>query len=85
LLGRSGGYLGTEVRCESMSERHYRVLDFWTSHVEFEAFRERFAAETVSFRRLLFAVGLLQKEEWLGAYYTGESDYWDEGSETTPA
>jgi hypothetical protein len=43
-LTRGSGYLGTELQCESVQERRYRVLDFWFSHLRLEEFREKFAS-----------------------------------------
>ena len=44
-LRRAQGYLATEVKCESVSEGRYRVLDFWIGHRGFEIFRERYAED----------------------------------------
>jgi len=67
LLNRSKGYLKTEVECEPGSR--YRVTDYWGSHLEFEAFRERFAAEVERFSRLLQTEGVVENETLLGAFY----------------
>jgi hypothetical protein len=50
----------------------YTVFDFWKSHVDFESFRERFAADVDRFRRLLLADGVVKRELMLGSFY--ESD-----------
>ncbi len=83
LLRRSNGYIRTELKCESQPERLYKLSDFWMSHVEFEAFREKFAGDYEQLKKLLIAEGLLGKQVWLGSFYT----YGDPGDETqlTPA
>ena len=50
----------------------YTVLDFWKSHVDFESFRERSAADVDRFRRLLLVDGVVKRELMLGSFY--ESD-----------
>jgi hypothetical protein len=67
------GYVTTEVRCESLVEKRYRVLDFWTSHRGFEVFREKLANEYERFNRLISAEGLVQRQEVVGTYYVDES------------
>jgi hypothetical protein len=79
LLGRGEGYLVTEVECELASERRYRVRDFWTRHFSFEVFRERFADECERFERLIVADGLIERQQFVGAYY----EEWD-GDEWVP-
>jgi hypothetical protein len=69
LLGRAEGYAGTENWCESSTERRYRVRDFWWSHREFDAFRARFWAEFERFEEWIRSVRLIEKEQFLGAYY----------------
>ena len=70
------GCLDLEVRCESQAERQYRVLDFWTSHAEFERFREMRATEIEKFNLLLANEGLVERQELAGTYY--EADDGDE-------
>ena len=81
-LGRVDGFIGTEIRCESDVEGRYRVLDFWTSHWKFEAFRERFAAEYERFNQLVLAEGLVQRQEIVGTYYETDGGG---GDESVPA
>jgi len=69
LLSRSEGYIATEVACESPAQRRYRVRDFWIWHLGFELFRERFAAEFERFERLILSEGLVEREQFVGAYY----------------
>jgi hypothetical protein len=78
LLSCGDGYLATEVECESAAERRYRVRDFWARHLFFELFRERFAAESEKFERLLFSDGLVGREQFVGAYYEEEPGGGDE-------
>ena len=66
--------MGTEICCESLSERRYRVRDFWRSHHEFEVFRERFAAEVERFHSLLMSEGIANKFEVVGTYYDERGD-----------
>jgi len=75
-LKRAPGYVTTEVECESQAERRYRVRDIWSWHRDFEPFRERFAAEYEKFERLVAAEGVVEREEFVGAYY--EKDRGDE-------
>ena len=69
LLRQAQGYLGTEVRCEVPESRQYRVRDFWTGHRNFESFRSRFQLEYESFESWIRFDGLVEKEQFLGAYY----------------
>ena len=74
LLTCSDGYLGTEVACESQIERRFRVLDFWVSHADFEAFRDRFAARFKRFNELLSDKGLIARQWLAGTYYVADPD-----------
>jgi hypothetical protein len=51
-----------------------RLRDFWTTHLEFEAFREGFALEYRKFEQLqlLLAEGVVERQEIVGAYYVNE-------------
>jgi hypothetical protein len=69
LLARGDSYLGTEVELESVAGCRYRVRDFWSRHLGFELFRERFAAEYEHFEEDLRAEGLIRKHQFVGAYY----------------
>jgi hypothetical protein len=69
--------VGTEVWCEAPEERRYRVRDLWTWHRDFERFRSRFQAEYERFGSWVLSEGVVEKEEFLGAYYeraSGEED-----------
>jgi hypothetical protein len=78
LLGQSAGYLLTEVRCESPESRQYRVRDFWEWHRSFENFRSRFQLEYERFGKRILSEGLIEKEQFLGAYYERKDDGGDE-------
>ena len=69
LLYESDGYLLTEIRCESPESRQYRVRDFWEWHRSFENFRSRFQLEYERFGSWILSDGLIEKEQFLGAYY----------------
>ena len=69
LLSRAEGYLGSELVLESKVERLYAAFDYWTSHVDFGAFRATHRAECDRFVQLVAFEGLLQKETFLGSYY----------------
>jgi hypothetical protein len=71
-LAVQAGMIRTEFWCESAVERRYRVRDFWTTHLEFEAFREGFALEYRKFEQLLVAEGVVERQEIVGAYYVNE-------------
>jgi hypothetical protein len=72
------GYLGTELKCESVDDGtsengRYRVKDFWTWHRGFEKFREQRSEEFAEFDRQVVE-GLIEKQEFLGAYYEKPDD-----------
>jgi hypothetical protein len=74
LLYEADGYLLTEVWCESPAARQYRVRDFWRWHRNFEIFRARFQDELDAFEKRLRAEGLIEREQFLGAYYEKPED-----------
>jgi hypothetical protein len=76
LLGQASGYLGSESWCESSEARQYRVRDFWAWHRDFERFRKGLHAEFEHFEEWIRFEGLIEKEQFLGAYY----ERFDEGS-----
>jgi hypothetical protein len=80
-LQRAPGYIETETECESVTERRYRVRDFWIWHRNFEVFRERFAAEYDRFELLVSSEGLVEREQFVGAYYVKERG---DGGELVP-
>jgi hypothetical protein len=76
-LRQAEGYIGTEVRCESVDDGRYRVRDFWRWHRGFEVLRERFSEDFAEFDRQVVQE-LVEKEEFLGAYYEKPEDPDDE-------
>ncbi len=80
-MSRALGYVETQTECESVAERRYRVRDFWMSHRNFEVFREQFAAEYDRFERLVSSEGLVEREQFVGAYYVKERGH---GGELAP-
>jgi hypothetical protein len=51
----------------------YRVRDFWSRHRGFEIFRERFAEFSGRLDRMI-AEELVEKQEFVGAYYEADGD-----------
>ena len=47
----------------------YTGFDYWTSHLDFEAFRATYQVECERFAELVAFEGLLHKETFLGSYY----------------
>jgi hypothetical protein len=78
LLQEAEGYLGTEVWCEVPESRQYRVRDFWVWHRNFEKFRSRRQSEYERFEGWLLSGRLIEKEQFLGAYYEKFDDGDDE-------
>jgi hypothetical protein len=77
LLYQADGYLGSEVWCEAPGSRQYRVRDLWAWHRDFERFRARFQAEYERFESWILSDGVIEREQFLGAYYEkhhGEED-----------
>jgi hypothetical protein len=68
-LSRNAAYIATAIERESNVERCYRVRDFWKTHRDFELFRERMSADLEKFDRLIELEGLIEKQEFVGAYY----------------
>jgi hypothetical protein len=56
-----------------VSDGRHRVRDFWSGHRGFEIFRERFAEFSGKFDRLI-AEELVEKQEFVGAYYQADGD-----------
>ena len=69
LLSQADGYLVTEVWREASEACRYRVRDFWNWHRNFETFRSRFQREFERFESWVVVEGLVEKEQFLGAYY----------------
>jgi hypothetical protein len=77
LLYEADGYLLSEVWCESPQTSQYRVRDFWSWHRNFERFRARFQSEFERFENWLRSDGVIEREQFLGAYY----EKFEDGSE----
>jgi hypothetical protein len=69
LLHKADGYLETQCRAESAELLQYRVRDFWNWHRNFEVFRARFHAELEQFENWLRSERVIEREQFLGAYY----------------
>jgi hypothetical protein len=77
ILYEANGYLGTELWSEVPATRQYRVRDLWAWHRDFESFRSRSQMEYERFESWIVSSGLVEKEQFLGAYYEplgGEED-----------
>jgi hypothetical protein len=72
-LRRAEGYIATEAKRETVGDGRYRVRDFWRGHRGFEIFRERFAEDFNQFERQI-AEELVEKQEFVGAYYEADGD-----------
>jgi hypothetical protein len=66
--------------CEVPAARQYRVRDFWAWHRDFENFRSRSQAEYERFESWILSSGLVEKEQFLGAYYEPSSGGEEEDS-----
>jgi hypothetical protein len=77
-LERADGYLKTETWCESPKLKQYRVRDLWNWHRDFEIFRARFQEEFERFEGWLRSERLVEREQFLGAYYEEREDGSDE-------
>jgi hypothetical protein len=69
LLSEAEGYQRTESRCESPEEGRYRVRDFWSWHRGFEIFRGQQQTRYERFESWIFGERLIEREQFLGAYY----------------
>jgi len=69
LLCRADGYFATECWCESAEAAQYRIKDFWSWHRNFEVFRARFQEEFEQFEQWIRSERLIEREQFLGAYY----------------
>ena len=61
------------MKRELAADGRYRVLDFWGGHRGFEIFRERFAEGFAEFDRQIVDE-LVEKQEFVGAYYEADGD-----------
>jgi hypothetical protein len=72
-LRQAQGYVVTDVKRESVGDGRCRVRDYWTGHRGFEIFRERFSEDFGQFEWQI-AGELVEKEEFVGAYYEADGD-----------
>jgi hypothetical protein len=79
ILHEADGHLGTELWYEGPAARQYRVRDFWAWHRDFEIFRSRSQMEVERFESWIASSDLIEKEQFLGAYYEKFDDGSDEG------
>jgi hypothetical protein len=73
LLSSAEGYIATELNYETPFDGRYRIRDFWCGHREFEIFRESRAEELAGFDRWA-AEELVERQEFVGAYYEADGD-----------
>jgi hypothetical protein len=66
------GYRG----CELITRRPqlFELWDYWTSHLEFEAFRDRQQYAVRMFQAWAGSLELIEREEVLGMFYQGDRD-----------
>jgi hypothetical protein len=64
------GYRG----CELIARRPQllELWDYWTSHLEFEAFRGRQQRSVQTFQAWVNSLELIEREEVLGMFYQGD-------------
>ena len=74
LLYKADGYVLSECWCEVPQALQYRVRDYWRWHRNFEVFRARFHYEIERFEEWLRSEVLIEKEQFLGAYYERPDD-----------
>ena len=58
----------------SLQDRRFRVLDYWQSHWDFEAFREEYQHDLEQFRRWLANKDWVEREKLAASFYIDESD-----------
>lgn len=58
----------------SLTERRYRVRDWWKSHRDFELFRATYQHDVEEFRKWLASKDLVEHEAFLGSFYSDEPD-----------
>ena len=68
----SGGYRGCELIAADL--QMFEVRDYWTSHLEFEAFRGRHQLEIERFKNWVASKELIEREEVLGLFYLDDRD-----------
>jgi len=73
---RSEGYVRTEVQL--VEDRRFRVLDYWQSHWDFEAFRDSWQQDIEQFRQWLANKEFVEIEKFEAWFYEDESGGGDE-------
>ena len=66
----------TEVQL--VEDRRFRVLDYWQSHCDFEAFRGSYQQDIEQFRQWLANKEFVEFEKFEASFYKDESDEGDE-------
>ncbi len=61
-----------------LEDQRFRVKDYWSSHMEFEAFRDWQQHDVEQFRDWLASKELIEHETVLGSFYVDQSDWDDE-------
>lgn len=61
-----------------LEDQRFRVKDYWSSHLKFEAFREWRQHEVEQFYDWLTSKELIEHETVLGSFYVDDSDWDDE-------
>ena len=79
LLYQAIGYLGTEIWCEVPESRQYRVRDLWAWHRDFERCHGAFHADFERLEDWLRSERVVEREQFLGAYYEKSEDGSEEG------
>jgi hypothetical protein len=70
-LRQAESFIATDLKYEPVGDERYRVRDFWKGHRGFEVFRERFSEDFAEFDRRIVD-GLVEKQEFVGAYYEAD-------------
>jgi hypothetical protein len=72
----SSGYCGCELIASGV--RRFEVRDYWTSHREFEAFREQRQDDIEKFRTWVAGKEIVEHEKVLGLFYLDDRGFDDE-------
>jgi hypothetical protein len=70
-LSQAEGFVTAKLELEC--DGQYRLRDFWNGHRGFEVFRERCSEDFAEFDRQIVQE-LVEREEFLGAYYEKPED-----------
>jgi heme-degrading monooxygenase HmoA len=83
LLTGAEGFIGTRLELLDPAERHYRAVDFWKSHLDFEAFRDSRQTECEAFRSMVVNEEIIVRELVVGSFYIDDEP--GQGTELIPA